>query len=62
VGSTETVEYWRTDRPHSMRQWANRAIYYYQLQAPGHVNALLDLSGYVVSRYPYTPFGTPAGG
>jgi RHS repeat-associated protein len=53
------------DRPHSMRQWANGekgAMYYYQLQTPGHVNALLDLGGNVVNHYRYTPFGTPANG
>jgi RHS repeat-associated protein len=37
-------------------------MYYYQLQTPGHVNALLDLSGNVVNHYRYTPFGTPANG
>lgn len=53
------------DRPHAMRQWANGAggaMYYYQLQSPGHVEALVDLSRNVVNQYRYTPFGTPVNG
>jgi RHS repeat-associated protein len=48
------------DRPHSMRQWANGeygAVYYYVLNQPGHVNALVNASDQLVNHYRYTPFG-----
>jgi hypothetical protein len=37
-------------------------MYYYELQAPGHVNGLVDVNRNLVNEYRYTPFGTPANG
>ena len=53
------------DQPHSMRQWASGAggaIFYYQMQKPGHVSGLVNTSNQLVNEYRYTPFGTPVNG
>ena len=47
------------DRPHSVRTTSGgrSAMYYYTMEAPGHVTGLMDAAGSVVESYRYTPFG-----
>lgn len=49
------------DSPLSLREvvGGRESVYYYILERPGHVRALLDTSGGVASEYRYTPFGEP---
>ncbi|HEX6041486.1 RHS repeat-associated core domain-containing protein [Longimicrobium sp.] len=61
----EYTYYPGTDRPHSMRQWANGAggaVYYYVTQEPGHVQALVSATDTLVNQYRYTPFGMALNG
>ncbi|HYR30203.1 MAG TPA: RHS repeat-associated core domain-containing protein, partial [Thermoanaerobaculia bacterium] len=51
-----------TDRPLSVREFggpAGEAVYYYVVEPPGHVRALLDANGAIIGEYAYTPFGEP---
>jgi RHS repeat-associated protein len=43
------------DRPHSVQM--NGQTYYYAMEEPGHVKALIDASNDVATRYDYTPWG-----
>lgn len=53
---TRTYTYYPgVDRPHSVH--TNGQTYYYAMEEPGHVKALLDASNNVVSQYDYTPWG-----
>jgi RHS repeat-associated protein len=43
------------DQPHSVHM--NGQTYYYAMEQPGHVKALIDASNNVVTKYDYTPWG-----
>lgn len=47
------------DRPLSVKaRGQSSSTYYYTMDAPGHVDGLLNTSGGLVSKYRYAPFGT----
>jgi len=50
-----------TDRPLSVREFGTgtESVYYYVIEQPGHVRALLDANGSIIGEYAYTPFGEP---
>lgn len=51
----EYTYYPGVDSPHSVRQGGQ--MYYYLMEAPGHVAGLVDSQGQIVSRYKYNPWG-----